>query len=120
MSTAVIVPTYNSSGPLRRCLLGFAAQTHQDFELIIADDGSDESTQQVLSDPVFSSLRMQHVWHEDRGFRKSKILNKAIATTSADYIVFCDGDSIPRKDFVAKHLQHSRPNCFRYAGRCDG
>ena len=38
---------------------------------------------------------IEHVWHEDRGFRKCEILNRAILAASADYLIFTDGDTIP-------------------------
>jgi hypothetical protein len=57
-----------------------------------------------------------HVWQEDLGFRKSEILNKAILKTNADYLLFTDGDCIPRKDFVAVHLKHKETGCFLSGG----
>jgi len=46
---------------------------------------------------------MIHVWHEDHGFRKNQILNKAIAIAAGDYLIFIDGDCIPHKEFVKEH-----------------
>ena len=57
-----------------------------------------------------------HLWQEDVGFRKCLILNKAILASSSDYIIFTDGDCIPRKDFVATHLQLRRPGRFLSGG----
>ena len=119
MQVSIIVSTYNSPNSLRLCLLGFLVQTAKDFEILIADDGSDDSTLEVLDDPAFELLRIRHVWHEDRGFRKSRILNRAIASSSADYVIFCDGDCIPRNDFVASHLKHARAGCFISGTRVD-
>lgn len=112
MKTAVVISTYNNPQPLRKTLLGFLAQTHKDFSIIIADDGSSESIRAVLAEPVFRPLQIQHVWHEDRGFRLSAIRNRAIANSSADYLMFCDADCIPRDDYVASHRKWARPNCF--------
>ena len=50
------------------------------------------------------SYKVKHVWHEDKGFRKCDILNKAILAAQTDYLLFSDGDCIPRRDFVATHL----------------
>ena len=57
------------------------------------------------------SFQVKHVWHEDKGFRKCDILNKGILAAQADYLLFSDGDCIPRKDFVSTHL------CLRRKGR---
>jgi hypothetical protein len=56
------------------------------------------------------------VWHEDIGFRKCTILNRAIAETSAEYLIFSDGDCIPHPEFVAGHLALARPGYFVSGG----
>ncbi|MFW6078440.1 MAG: glycosyl transferase family 2, partial [Gemmatimonadota bacterium] len=56
-------------------------------------------------------------WHEDRGFRKSEILNRAIlAASDHDYLIFSDGDTIPRDDFVETHAELAEPGRFLAGG----
>jgi glycosyltransferase involved in cell wall biosynthesis len=117
MKASVILSTYNSTEWLEKVLVGFSAQTEKDFELIIADDGSGDETrllieqyQKTLPFPVV------HVWQEDVGFQKSRILNKAIVASQSDYLIFTDGDCIPRKDFVEIHLAKRDKNCFLSGG----
>lgn len=50
-----------------------------------------------------------HVWHPHHGFQKCRILNRAIERATDDYLIFSDGDCIPRADFVATHAQLARP-----------
>src|SRR5690606_23555369 len=57
-----------------------------------------------------------HVWHEDDGFQKSKILNRAILKSNSDYLLFTDGDCIPRQDFVATHLKFREEGYFLSGG----
>lgn len=117
-STAVILTTYNNPEALRKTLLGFLVQQGtSSFEVVIADDGSDQSTSQVLEDPALAPLACTHVWHPDDGFRACTIRNRAIAATAAEYLIFCDGDCIPRDDFVASHLRHARQGTFISASR---
>jgi glycosyltransferase involved in cell wall biosynthesis len=104
---------------LRQSLLGFAVQTKNDFQILIADDGSDHRTADVLKEPVFSKLDLVHVWHPDEGFRLSAIRNASIVRTEADYLIFCDGDCIPRQDFVESHARLARPSTFTAGGRID-
>ncbi len=117
MNTAVILSTYNNPQALYKSLLGFTVQTHDDFELIVADDGSNASTAEILRRPEFGNLVIRHVWQSDEGFRKCRILNQAILASDADYLIFSDGDCIPRDDFVANHLRLSRPKTFVSANR---
>lgn len=104
MKISVILSTYNSPKWLEKVLWGYHKQTFKDFELVIADDGSDDKTAELLERMrLLTGLEIKHVWQEDKGFRKCRILNKAILETRFDYIIFSDGDCIPRKDFVAVH-----------------
>lgn len=109
LSVGVIVSTYNNPEWLRKLLWGYACQTHKKFELIIADDGSGPETSALIKDFRESSLPdIKHVWHPDEGFRKCKILNKALATATSDYLIFTDQDCIPRQDFIETHLRYAR------------
>ena len=63
-----------------------------------------------------TTLDIHHVWHDDNGFRKCTILNKAIQKSSTDYIIFSDGDCIPRKDFIETHIKYARQGHFLSGG----
>jgi len=114
---SAIVSTYNSPEWLEKVVIGFSAQTHRDFELVIADDGSGpETTERIQSLRTRTGLTIHHVWQEDDGFQKTRILNKAIREATADYLVFTDGDCIPRGDFLAVHARHAEPGHYLSGG----
>lgn len=101
---SIIVSTYNSEDWLEKVLYGFNTQGFRNFELVVADDGSGPATRERierLRGAVFYPI--VHVWQEDDGFQKSRILNKAIEACTAPYIIMTDGDCIPRNDFVQVH-----------------
>jgi glycosyltransferase involved in cell wall biosynthesis len=113
VKTAVIVTTYNRPDALAAVLAGYEAQSTKSFELLVADDGSTSATREVVDQ--FSARAkgaIQHVWHEDLGFRAAAIRNRALATASADYIIFTDGDCIPDRDFVATHQRLAEAGYF--------
>jgi glycosyltransferase involved in cell wall biosynthesis len=113
VKTAVIVTTYNRPDALAAVLAGYAAQSTQAFELVIADDGSTAETRAVIDEfRARLSQPLQHVWHEDQGFRAAAIRNRALAATGADYIVFSDGDCVPAPDFVSRHQSLAERGCF--------
>lgn len=117
MNISVVISTYNQPWALERVLWGYSCQTTREFELLIADDGSDRETLKTIRRVSHTSgLRARHVWHEDRGFRKSEILNQAIAASTGDYLIFSDGDCIPRRDFVEVHAQLATPGRFVSGG----
>ena len=103
---SVIVSTYNQPAWLALCLSGFAHQDRHDFELIVVDDGSCAETRALLAARRAGlPFHLQHVWQEDRGFRKCRALNLGILAARSDYLVFTDGDCVPRRDFVSAHLR---------------
>lgn len=98
-------------------LWGLYYQTDENFEVVVADDGSQDNTSSVIDRfRRETGMEIRHVWQEDDGFQKCKILNKAIVASSGDYLIVTDGDCIPRKDFVFAHRKHARPGCFLSGG----
>jgi glycosyltransferase involved in cell wall biosynthesis len=103
---SVIITTYNWPQALAACLNSLLAQTDSNFEIIIADDGSNQTTGQLIA--VFaktSNISIRHVHHEDKGFRAGTIRNKAAAVSSGDYLLFVDGDCVVFPHFIARHRQ---------------
>lgn len=117
MKASVIISTYNKEDWLRKVLTGFSVQTETDFEIVIADDGSGPETKAVIDSfqEVFR-YPIVHAWHRDEGFQKTIILNRAILKSSADYLIFTDGDCIPRNDFVESHVSIRRKGFFLSGG----
>ncbi len=110
---SVIVSTYNRADALDAVLRALSRQSDRRFEIVVADDGSGAATQQVVSDWVArATVPVKHVWHEDRGFRLAEIRNLGIRASAGRYIIFLDGDCIPRRDFVAAHRRLAEPGWF--------
>ena len=101
---SILLATYNWPQALKLCLESLATQTDTNFEIIIADDGSADETKQLIEKMKLTHPNsIHHLWQEDLGFRKTIILNKAIAIAQGDYLIFLDGDCIVQPDFVACH-----------------
>lgn len=117
MKVSIIITTYNAEEWLRKVLIGYSVQTESDFEIVIADDGSTPKTKELI-DGFSSKFKhpIVHVWQEDDGFQKPRILNKAILASNSDYLLFTDGDCIPRKDFIATHLHYKEEGYFLSGG----
>ncbi len=114
---SIIVSTYNSEAWLEKVIWGFECQTFKDFEVVIADDGSGPKTKALLVEMEKKvSYPIVHVWQEDEGFQKSRILNKAVLACSSPYIIMTDGDCIPREDFVMVHYINKEPGYFISGG----
>lgn len=108
----VLLAVYNKPKELKMCLeayksQSFISQGNNNFELILADDGSSPEIEKIFSE--FSRevpFRTVFLWQQDSGWGKLRMLNWAIVQSHADQIVFTDGDCVPHKDFVMNHLKN--------------
>ena len=93
LSISVIISTYNSEEWLRKVLEGYMYQDYENFEVIVADDGSRDKTRELIeSFQKKYPVPLRHIWHEDKGYRRQRILNEAITKANFEYILFTDGD----------------------------
>lgn len=115
-SLEVIMAAYNDADVLKLTLEGYLRQSDAYFSVCVADDGSGPEVAEVIEHFRKRGLRIRHVWHEDQGFRKAQIVNRAIATSQADYIVMTDSDCVPARLFIADHRCWARPG-FMVSGR---
>ena len=101
---SLVTPTYNWPNALELLLLSIKQQTVLPNEVIIADDGSrPETTELIKKFQEDFPVPLFHVWHEDHGNQKPKIMNKAIAQAKFEYIIEIDGDIIMHPNFVEDH-----------------
>ncbi len=114
MRLELIVSTYNSPHSLRLTLLSATRQDRPADSVCIADDGSGPETREMIKACAteFPQLNLRHVWHEDRGFEKNAILNKAVASSDADLLVFTDGDCLMHPGFLARHAELADPQRY--------
>lgn len=119
MRQSVIISTYNQPDWLNKVLHGYLHQTFRDFEVLIADDGSDQRTFDVIESFLkIANFPIRHIWHADEGYRRQTILNVALQQAANDYIIMTDGDCIPRPDFLQVHAGHAAPGHFLSGGYC--
>lgn len=111
MLISVIVSTYNRPDALNLVLQSLNQQTDKDFEIIVADDGSQDETRALVNTFQSSDHQsLKHVWHEDKGFRLAAIRNLAVKHCAGIYLIFMDGDCIAQPDFIARHRMLSEPH----------
>ncbi|AGH80445.1 family 2 glycosyl transferase [Psychromonas sp. CNPT3] len=105
MKVEVIMSAYNNPRDLKLALDSYVRQTYKNFSICIADDGSESTIEALIK--TYATLNIRHVWQEDKGFRKAKILNKAIKTSTAEYIIFTDADCIASSMFIHDHMDQA-------------
>lgn len=99
MLFSVIVPVYNVENFLERCLDSIICQTYSDFECIVIDDGSQDSSGAICDDYANRDSRIKVVHQKNAGLGAAR--NTGLENAIGDYICFCDSD-----DWVEKDLLH--------------
>ena len=117
----VIIAVYNHFEWLRLILDALRMQTRKDFEIIIADDGSNPETVESIKTYMarHPEMDIRHSWQEDMGWRKNESLNKAVRTSRSEYLIFVDGDCVPHPKFVEDHMRLRRRHCVVGGRRVD-
>lgn len=90
MFFSVILPLFNKAPYVKRTIQSVLSQTFGDFELIIVDDGSTDSSFEIARNAIDGDLRCRIVHQENSGVSVTR--NKGVALSSGDYICFIDGD----------------------------
>ena len=87
---SIIVPVYNSSRTLKRCLDSILNQNFRDFEVICVDDGSSDSSWSLLGEYVSEDLRVQRFSQLNAG--PSAARNRGLREAIGEYVLFVDSD----------------------------
>ena len=110
-SLSVVVATYEWPAALDVVLRALSEQRGALFDVVIADDGSGEETAEVVR-RWRSRFELEHVWQPNDRFRKARLLNRAALATRGDYLVFLDGDCLPRVGYVDAIRRAAVPGWF--------
>lgn len=95
---SVIVPVYNAEEYLERCIKSILNQSFTDFELILVDDGSTDSSP-FLCDKAREKDNRIRVVHKDNG-GVSSARNCGIDSSKGKYLIFCDSDDYVEQDWL--------------------
>ena len=109
LKASVIVASYNQNKTLKLNLLAWAHQTYPKhlFEIIVADDGSKDGTQEMVNG-LQSRLpfEIKFYTHEDNGFRLAKVRNEGVAMSTGEIVFFVDGDTVPTPEYIWEHMKY--------------
>src|SRR5215475_1292593 len=107
---SIVIPTYNRSRWLMRALEAFRTEAlpAEQFEVIIADDGSSDETE-TLAASFEANYRIKYCFQEDKGFRAAAARNAGAKLAEGEVLAFFDAGEIPSPSFAASHLSaHTR------------
>ncbi|MBK9735163.1 MAG: glycosyltransferase [Saprospiraceae bacterium] len=102
---SIIIAYYKNIDALELIIRALIKQSYANFEIIIAEDNVASEFTFLCKVPVNQTIK--HVYQSsDDGFRKNKILNKALDVSAGDWVIFIDGDCIPQRHFVSAYNRH--------------
>ncbi len=103
---SVIVPVYNASSTLNRCVDSILNQTFSDFELLLINDGSKDHSGQLCDEYAKKDPRVR-VFHKENG-GVSSARNLGLDNATGEWISFCDSDDEFDLDFLKSIYQYSQ------------
>lgn len=101
---SIIIPAYNAAKTIRSCLDSILAQTFSDYQIIIIDDGSEDSTLEIVKTYISSDSRISVLSFPNSGVGLSR--DRGIALATGDYIIFVDADDSINPELLSQ--LHSR------------
>ena len=106
---SIIIPVYNAEKYINKCIDSILSQTLDDFEIILVDDGSTDSTVHILEDYAAKDNRIKIFKQQNQGQGCAR--NKGIAEAIGEYIYFADQD-----DWIDSELFEAAYNKARIFG----
>jgi glycosyltransferase involved in cell wall biosynthesis len=106
---SVILPTYNGSHYIRESINSCLAQTHENIEVIIVDDGSTDETPQVIAS--YNDKRIKYIRHEtNKGLPNA--LNTGFSNATGPYLTWTSDDNYYAETAIERMLSFSKEkNC---------
>ena len=98
---SVIIPVYNCERSLEQCIESVLNQTFKEFELIIVDDGSTDTSGEICDAYATKDARVK-VFHKENGSGGGEARNYGIEKSKGEFIVFLDSDDCQREDMLEK------------------
>ncbi|MGL5034376.1 MAG: glycosyltransferase family 2 protein [Microcystaceae cyanobacterium] len=106
LTFSVIIPAYNIENYITQTLESVLAQTFQDFEIILVDDGSGDRTVAIIQQ--FNDPRIKLIQQENQGASSAR--NKGISHSQGQYIALLDGDDYWLPEKLEQQLNHLETN----------
>lgn len=105
---SVIIPMYNCSLYIERCIVSLLAQTYDQIEILIVDDGSTDNSGEIVKTYARRSDRIKYYFQQNSGPGRAR--NKAIEESKGKYLLFVDADDYLDENYIQDMVQCAEAN----------
>lgn len=110
MKISVIIPVYNSSTYLRKCLDSVVNQTLKDIEIIVINDGSTDDSKNIIEEYTVKYKNIIFIDQENKGIGKTR--NIGIKKATGEYITFVDSDDYIKENMLEEYYKYAKKHNF--------
>lgn len=110
MKISVIIPVYNSSTYLRKCLDSVVNQTLKDIEIIVINDGSTDDSKNIIEEYLCKYKNIIFIDQENKGIGKTR--NIGIKKATGEYITFIDSDDYIKENMLEEYYKYAKKHNF--------
>ena len=96
------MPAYNAEKFIKQSISSVLSQTFKEFELIVVDDGSTDSTKKIINS--FKDDRIKYIYQKNQGVSAAR--NNAIKTSKGSWLAFLDADDVWVKDVLEVYFKY--------------
>lgn len=110
---SIVIPVYHVEEYLKQCLDSVLAQTYQNLQIIIVNDGSDDNSYQIIEQFQRMDSRIEVICQDNQGLSAAR--NTGICAANGEYIIFIDSDDFIAPDFVETLYREIKENAADFA-----
>ena len=99
---SVIVPVYNCSSWIKRCLDSILEQTHQDLEVLVVDDGSEDGSAEIIKSLAQKDNRIHYFFQPNQGVASAR--NHGLLEAAGSVVTFVDADDYIEENMYERML----------------
>lgn len=102
---SVIMPAYDSGAYISKSIESVMSQTHQNWTLLVSDDGSGDDTIEIVKEYIRQDDRIQLIESDQKKTGAARTRNRAIAKVNSDYVAFLDSDDLWTPHKLERQIQ---------------
>jgi glycosyltransferase involved in cell wall biosynthesis len=115
-AVSIIIPVYKAEATLQQCVNCILAQEFQDFELILVNDGSPDSSGTICDEYAQKDPRIRVIHQKNQGAAAAR--NAGLDAARGEYVAFCDSDDVVSPLWLERMISLAKPDVLSVCSHC--